>query len=602
MGVVSKIRSIATEKSVVVRLNSWKEIAAYLDRDPRTVQLWEKNEGLPVHRITHQARSTVYAYAAEIDAWVRERSGEIGIAGPAAVSAMATPSKRKMPWLPIFSVLLLVVCGCFAYWAWNRGRWVLVRPAIAPVTLAVLPFDSQTSSDDPLAEGLAEDVASDLGQTARLQVVSRDVRGRSDQPTLTEATARLHASLILRGTVAQMPDQVSVTVELMNVAEDKHVWGKTYALNSAEAPRSEDELAATIAGDVSEKIFGVPLPVREEPKSSDPRAVQAYLEGRFFWNQRDLANLERALGSFQKAIAIDPRFALAYAALAETYDLMPDHGAISDEEAFRLAKQNAHAALDRDAKCAEAYNALAFATYRQDWNFAAAEVYFRKAIQLDPSYAVAHQWYGEFLGDLRRYDESLAELRRANQLTPLSPMVGSDLADGYMHAGRSREAVDELKRILDMYPNFVPAHMYLTSVYTQMQDLSAAEAEAEMYAKVSRDRSPVQWVRVRQLMAAGAIPEARGEAARLMKGRNGVALGPYWGAQLYFLTGQKELGYGALEEAFRQHSWWLVTMLVDPGFSNVREESRFVAVARRVGLPVANVHAAPAKTSPAKRR
>lgn len=592
MRVVSKIRSITAEMvPAPERLNSWKEIAGYLDRDPRTVQLWEKNESLPVHRIAHQARSTVYAHRAEIDAWLKTRSGKAAIGSPLAPVAAPVPSSRRFPlYLLSSAVLVMIVCAVVGLSAWRRSQ----HPAAGSASVAVLPFENQTSPDDPLADGLTEDVISDLGQSGQLTVIShrfsRGYRGR--HLPLAQLAAELHAPTILRGVVAQVNDRVIVTVELVDAAHEAHLWGKTYTYKTADALPSEDDLAAGIAEAVTKRLIGSAARPRNESRSADPQAMHDYLTGRYYWNQRDLAGLQKAIASYQEAIAIDPRFAAAYAGLAGCYDLMTDRGVMSNDEAFRLAKLNAHAALDRDPNSAEALTALAFATYRQDWDFAKADSYFRQAIRANPGYSVAHQWYGEFLGDLRRFDQSIAELRKSKELDPLSPMAGADLADGYMHAGRNAEAEEELKRVLDMYPDFVPGHQYLVGVYVSTSNLAAAQAEAQIYANLTGDRSSLDGLQIRRLLSAGEIQQARNAVRRILADKQ-HPLDPFKAAQLYFVTGQTELGYGTLEQAYREHSWWLVTMLVDPGFIEVRDQSRFLSLAQRVGLPGTEVPAAP---------
>ena len=270
--------------------------------------------------------------------------------------------------------------------------------------------------------------------------------------------------------------------------------------------------------------------------------------------------------------------------MAETYVLMTDNGVLNDSNTFRRARAAAEASLALDPANANAYNALAFAAYRQDWDFPKAEEYFRKAISLDPNYAVAHQWYGEFLGDMRRFDQSIAELRKAAELDPLAPMVGSDLADGYLHAGRMDEAKSELKRLLDLYPDFPPAHLYRISVDTHTGDFAAALREAQVYLRLTHNSAPLQIVSIQRLAAAGERSLAREQLHRLLAGGDGRALNAFSTAQLYFLTGQSDLGYTYLAKAYKDHSWWLVTMLVDPGFEKVRAEPRFLSLAHQVGL------------------
>jgi len=205
---------------------------------------------------------------------------------------------------------------------------------------------------------------------------------------------------------------------------------------------------------------------------------------------------------------------------------------------------------------------------------------------LDPNDSIAHQWYGEFLGDLRRFDQSIAELKKAKELDPLSPMVGCDLADGYLHAGRGAEAEAELHRIIDLYPDFVPAHSYLGSVLIEDGKFDEAMTEAQFYRQKTGDGSLVQSVEIHRMAAAGKVEEARAEVRRLLNGKSGAGFSSYQKAGLYSATSQTNAAYAALEDAYRERSWWLVTMLVDPGFDGIRDQPQFQDMARRVGLPV----------------
>jgi TolB-like protein/Flp pilus assembly protein TadD len=588
MGMPSNLRSIPSQpERTSVRLNSWKEIAAYLDRDPRTVQMWEKNEGLPVHRLAHQTRSSVYALTGEIDAWLKNRSGNLlpEASLPIHEAKAAEPPRRawirfpQLVWMAAGMGLLAV-----AAFAW---RWHQRQPAAdAKVSIAVLAFETRTSSE-LLAEGLTEDITTELGSSDKITVIARRaVAGyRARHLSLTEIAAESHAALVLRGRVAEMNGQVEVTVEILDGKRGTHQWGKTFVFQTRDAIASEDHIAELIANAVAEQITGASAPAKAGPTTSSSRAMDAYLSGRYYWNQRSLAGLQKAIAAFRQAIAIDPKFASAYAGLAESYDLMTDRGIMRNEEAFRLAKENARIAITLSPDSARAYNALAFATYRQDWDFQTAESEFKKAIQLNPNDAVAHQWYGEFLGDLRRFDQSIAELRKAGELDPLSPMIGCDLADGYLHAGRYLEAEAELKRVLELYPDFIMAHSYLHAVILMEGNLADAESEARTYQSLTGDDSLLWNDNLYSLIMAGRLEDARRELRNMSHQKKGE-FDSYQMARLYFLTGQKEAGYAALEDAFRQHSWWLVTMLVDPGFKSVQKEPQYLAIARRVGLPV----------------
>jgi TolB-like protein/tetratricopeptide (TPR) repeat protein len=588
MAARSKFRKVLGETSASIRLNSWKEIAAYLKRDPRTLQQWEKKEGLPVHRLEHQARASVYAYTNEIEAWLQARSESPSTdkAEPEKPADRPKPFFRLAPWL-LLVLFVLALAGIAARRKSLAGRHkapAAVDPP-APV-LAVLPFEEQTSNDNALADSLTDSLIADLDRMGKVEVISRQsvLLIKEEHLPLQQVAGRLHASLVLRGTVAKTEDQIQVTVELLDAPRNVHLWGATYTRSLGDHASSPYVFASNIAVAVTRRITGAAPTASLPATDENPKAVQAYLAGRFYWNQRDLPGLKKAIASFQQAIAIDPRYADAYAGLAEAYDLMTDRGVLTDAEAFRRAKAAAQTALSLDPDNEKAYTALAFATYREDWNLARAEQYFQKAIALNPNCAVAHQWYGEFLGDMRRFDQSISELRRAEELDPLAPMVGSDLADGYLHAGRLAEANTELQRVLELYPNFPPAHLYRIQVYTRLGDFSAAESEAQTYLRLTHDSTPLQMVEIQQMAAKGNLAHARAQLSQLLAGVSGRSLKPYQRAQLDFITHQDDLGYVELDSAYRARSWWLVTMMVDPGFDGICTQPRFLAMARRVGM------------------
>jgi adenylate cyclase len=588
MGVSPKSRFTVEDTPANVKLDSWKEIAAYLDRDPRTVQLWEKLEGLPVHRLNHTARPSVYAFTAEIDAWYLARSGnEAPPPEPQSLPVTPPHPSHKVVPLAISAGAALFCLGLLTAHLVNARNHVAPAASPSPV-LAVLPFGNQTSTDDAMADGMTESVIEDIDHMRKVRVIARQsvLAWKGSHAAVQEIAARLHASLLLRGTVAQTGGEIQVTVELLAAPGFKHLWGTTYKGKSTASGQVSDEIASAIAVDVTRTLTGSAPQAVLPAQSVDPRARQLFLAARFYWNQRDLASLQKAISLYTQALAIDPRYAEAYAGLAECYDLMTDRGVMSDQQAFERAKAAATTALSLDSKLAEAYNALAFAVYREDWDFARADQLFKKAVDLDPGSAVSHQWRGEFLGDMTRFDESIAELRTASELDPLSPMVGADLADGYMHAGRLAEADAELQRISDLYPDFLPAHIYRVGLAIRQRNLSRAESEAQVYFERSGDRHPLEEVQVLRLSAVGRVEQAKLVENRLLGQRSGSPLSAYSRAQFLFMMGRLEEGYAALEQAYREHSWWLVTMLVDPAFEGVREQPRFLDLARKVGLPV----------------
>ncbi|HWG21773.1 MAG TPA: hypothetical protein VG225_14675 [Terracidiphilus sp.] len=272
-----KIRPIGAPAPTRSRLNSWKEIAAYLNRDPRTVQLWEKHEGLPIRRITHLSRASVYAFTAEIDAWMRSRSGPAESAisvvphNPSRQPRFALP-RRRATYLALLTGFVLALLLAAAFWAWHSRR---ALPTAQLPMLVVLPFENQTSSDEFLVDALTEDLTQNLSRAGAFQVISwrsaSSLRGR--RLSLHQLAAEFHASFVIQGTVAQVGDQATVTVELLDTVHEARLWGASYTRRSADMLSSQYDVAATITTAISKQITGAP-PLRSaipiEPRGSTP--------------------------------------------------------------------------------------------------------------------------------------------------------------------------------------------------------------------------------------------------------------------------------------------------------------------------------------------
>jgi TolB-like protein/lipopolysaccharide biosynthesis regulator YciM len=587
------------EPSPDARLDSWKEIASYLKRDIRTVQLWEKKEGLPVHRHTHASRASVYAFAGEVDSWQVARrtkleeppeAPKIGLlVEPEPARAAEVGERRPASHIAIAVAALALAIAAVSLLYWYRTTRLKAAP-YEHATIAVLPFEDLSAGplEGYLADGLTDELITDLGRTNELRLISRTsvLRFKGRQQPLPQIAQELHANLVLEGTVVYSGNRARVTAQLIDAKSDQHIWANSYERSYKNIITLQDEIAGQVATAVLLKLTGGSVEPSTAAAKVDPEVRTAYLRGRYFWNKRDEPGLKQAILYFNEAIAKDSNYAPAYAGLADCYNLLSVWGSLSSRETFPKAKDAALKALQLDPTSAEAYTSLAFATYRNDWDFAGAEKYFRKATQLNPNYATAHQWYGEFLGDLRRYDQSIAESQQAEQLDPLSDIVGSDLADAYLHAGRYPEAVDELKKILAIDPGFSPAHLYLASAYFLEGKPAEDAEEKEVYARLTGDTHPLQVMQIKREWTSGDPIKARQQLQALLKRpRTGPFFDYFTIAQLYLTVGDEEKAFECLETAYRERSWWLVTLLVDPGFASVRNDPRLLDLARRVGLP-----------------
>lgn len=575
----------APNASTIPRLSSWKEVAAYFDRDIRTVQLWEKREALPIHRHEHSTRSSVYAFPAELDTWLRARRHERASAtpDPTAPPLRSARLTRAMTAITLATITLVTLTA----YGWHLRQQTSALPIASGQTLAILPFEdlSPDGSSNLWVYGFTDALIADLATTEHLRVISRRsvMPFQSTHGSLPDIARKLHATLILEGTVAHQNGEARISAQLLDAADDHQLWAGNYTRKTNNILSLQDEIAADITTAVTGKLTDSSPQLSFNTHTVDPQARLAYLTGLYFLNQRDQPSLLKAIDAFHQAIAKDSRYAAAYAGLADCYNLLAVWGNLPSNKAFPQARSAAQTALSLDPASAQAYTSLAFETYRYEWNFTQAELYFRKAIQLNPNYVTAHQWYGEFLGDLRRFDQSIAELRTARDLDPLSAMAGSDLATGYMHAGRDPEAIAELHRILALYPNFAPAHNYLSSCYRDIGDLTNAEREVNIYSRLTGDSTSQQSLRSLDDAHSGNISRARVELRTLLTHH---PIGFYQQAQLYFAVNEPGKAYAALDKAYAEHSWWLVTLMVDPGFTSVRDQPQFRKLMLHVGLPV----------------
>jgi TolB-like protein/Tfp pilus assembly protein PilF len=460
---------------------------------------------------------------------------------------------------------------------------------LPPNTIAVLPFEdlSPQQREDHLADGLTDDIIVVLGQNGQLPVISRrsSSRFKATHEPLPQIAESLHANFVVEGTFVRAGRRVRITADLVDASSDRHLWTQSYERDLADVLSMQDEVAASIASSVTERMTGKTTGIQVPSRPVNPEARTAYLTGRFFWNKRDEPGLKKAIEYFNQAISKDPQYAAAYSGLADCYTLLSVWGSLSSRESFPKAKAAALKALGLDPALAEAYTSLAIVNARWDWNVSAAEQHFLKAIQANPNYATAHQWYGEFLGDLGRADQSIAESEKAVQLDPLSAIAGADLGMSYIHAGMPEKAIRELQRVLTFAPDFPPAHEYLSSAYEGLGQIQEAEDEIKRQAESTGDQTVLDVFRIRRDVAEGRNQKARQEVNELLGHTAEGRFGPYHAARLYFMIGDKEAGYRELNKAYREHSWFLVNLPVDSAFAAVRKEPRFRDLLRRVGLP-----------------
>lgn len=605
------------------RLDSWKEIASHLRRDIRTVQLWEKNEGLPVHRHTHAARASVFAFTSELDVWCQsKRHSKKAVAElnspplsppnvvPEAVElqqgTIGHRDRVRFSKLAVYFGVCLIVVLLLSTLAF-RGYFEKGKPTKehrpllshssgsgAPV-VAVLPFEdlSLEQKTPYLVDGFNDNLTSLLGQSASLRVIARHSADhfRNLQVSPRQIATELHADLLLEGSVTYSGSRIRITAHLVDAGSNHETWSQAYerAFNPSHAAAdnmllAQDDIAYNVATAVMQQVASDAPAIRHPVNVADSKTRTAYLMGRYYWTRRDVKSLQDAIGYFKQAIAEDSSYAPAYAGLADCYSLLTVWGLMPAPHAFSLARSAAVKALELDPDSAEAHTSLAFIDFQQDWNFAAAEEQFHAALKLDPSYPTAHQWYGEMLQDLGRQDQAITEFQRATELDPLAPVIGSERAMGFAYAGRPNEALSALKQLLSRNPDFAPSHLDLSNVYAMMGDWPKAEEERTIYTRLTGDSVALDSLRFARSWAEGRHEEALRQLHLLQRRPASNRLTSFQMAEAYMRAGDREKALLNLEQGYNSHVRLMVTMMLDPMFVPLHQDPRFQDLAKHIGI------------------
>ncbi len=481
-------------------------------------------------------------------------------------------------------VALLVGLG---WWAYRRSHGAATGPR--PIeSLAVLPLDnmSHDSSQAYFVDGLTEALIADLSKIRALRVVSRRsvMRYKAVAKPLPEIARELHVDAVVEGSVIHEGDRVRVTVELIDAATDRHVWGETYDRRLRDVLGLQSEVARAVAREIRVTLSPEELARLPVARPVNLKAHTAYLLGRYFWNQRTPDGLAKAAAHFEQAIKEDPRYAVAYAGLADYYNVLPFYKRVAPRDVFPRAKLAAEHALALDDGLAEAHASLAFVKAYYDWDWAGAEREFRRALELNPSYGAAHHSYSRLLAALGRIDEALAEIGRAEQVEPISLVLKANTAMILFFGRRYDDAIQRLHETLELDSTFSVAHWGLGLAYEQQGLYPRAIAELEKAASLSK-RDPNVLASLGHVYAvAHHVPEAGQVIDELVKQSGQGYVSSYFFAVIYAGRGEANQAVAALSRAAEERSTLLVYLRMDPRFAALRSDPRFRALLRRLGL------------------
>lgn len=499
---------------------------------------------------------------------------------------LPAPERRRSPrsWIAAVAALALVVAALFAWRLRSTNH-----PAPVIRSIAVLPMESLSNdaSQDYFADGMTDELISDLGQISALRVISRTsaMTYKHARKALPEIARELNVDAVVEGTVFRSGDHVRITVQLIDGATDRHLWSHSYENESRDALALQNTVARAIADQIQIKLNPLEQTALTNVRIVNPDAYEFYLKGRYFWNKRTAVGLETALGYFNQAIDADPKYVQAYSGLADSYALLADweYGVMTPRDALPRAKAAAIKAVALDSTLGEAHNSLAFCLDVFDWDWSAAEMEFQRAIELNPGYAAAHQWYAAHLIVLGRNNEAIAELRKAESLDPLSLIIRADLAEFLLIAHSYDESIQESRKAIELDPNFALAHNQLGQAYLQKHMNDEAIAELRLAVQLSGN-SPTC---VANLARAYAASGNRSEATRLLgdleKGSSAGFSHASEIAIVYVALGNSDRAMQWLEKGYEER--FNPSALVRPGFDPLRTDARFKNLLHRIGLP-----------------
>jgi TolB-like protein/DNA-binding winged helix-turn-helix (wHTH) protein/Tfp pilus assembly protein PilF len=499
----------------------------------------------------------------------------------------ATPKHRllSLAWklsLPVLFILL----ASFATWKFYSKN----LPSSKIRSLAVLPLESLSAdaSQDYFADGMTDELITDLGQISALRVISRTSvmpykRARKPLPQIAK---ELNVDAVVEGTVLRSGDRVRITAQLIEATADKHLWAGSYEGDLRDALTLQNQVARSIAEQIRISLSPQEQAVLKSAKVVNPEAYEAYLKGRYFWNKRTADGLKTAVDYFNQAIAKDPNYAQAYTGLADTYALLGDwqYGVMSPKEAFPKAKAAAIKALELDSTLSEAHNSLAFCFDAFDWDLESAGKEFQRAIELNPGYATAHHWYAWHLSLLGRYGEAIEEMRKAKDLDPLSLIINSDLAELLVIAHFYDESIAQSRKTIEMDPNFALAHNQLAQAYLHKHMYDEAIAELQKAVDLSGG-SPTCIANLARAYAASGRSK---EAVKLLSDLKNRSNRSYFDASeiavIYAALGDNDQAMNWLEKGYEER--FNPGVLLRPGFDPLRSDPRFKDLVRRIGFPL----------------
>ena len=504
--------------------------------------------------------------------------------GPGPTDRVVDVSVRPppSPWKIFAGAVILLSAGFIGFIVLRSRPPVLIR------SLAVLPLENLSGdpSQEYLSDGMTDELITELGQIGELRVISRTsvmTYKRARKP-LPQIARELNVDAAVEGTVLRSGSSVRITAQLILAANDEHLWAHSYEVELRDVFSVQKQVARSIAEQVRIKLNPIEQTQLNRPKAANVEAYEAYLKGRYFWNKRTADGLKKAVDYFNQAIEMDPVYAKAYSGLADSYALMGDweYGVLAPAEAFPKAKAAATKALELDNTLGEAHTSLAFVLDLFDWDWKAAETEYKKAIELSPSYATAHQWYAWHLIVLGRDDEAIAEMRRAENLDPLSLIISADMADVLLVARRYDQSIEQSRKTMEMDAGFAVTHYQFGQAFVQKHLYSEGIAELQRAIALSGGNKTFRSNLAYAYARSGRKNEALEILDHLKKPSGNDFSNAAEIALIYVGLDDKDQAMVWLEKSYKER--FNPSILMRPCFDPLRSDPRFQNLLGSIGL------------------
>ena len=509
------------------------------------------------------------------------------VTGPTSAlpGSMALP-KRNRTFLAIGVVALVAIASSIAgYFFVSKGSSKTIE------SIAVLPFDNRGSraDSDYLSEGLADSLIYRLSQLPDLKVspTSSVMKYKGQTTDIAAIAKELQVDAVMSGRLMQQDEDLSISVQLIDTRNNKLIWAEQYERKMADLLTTQREIATSIAQKLKLKLAGDEAKGITKKYTNSNEAYQLYLKGKYHYAKRTRDDFQKGIDYFQRAVALDPNFALAYALIADAYASMPAYPYLSPHDAFPKAKAAAHRAIQIDPTLAEGHTSLGYALALYDWKWDEAETEFKRALELDEKNSLAHVRLAiSCYQPTGRITEAVAETERGVDLEPVNLAARANLIWSYRTAGRNHEAVAQGEKLEDLEPDFVLGRYQLALVYITAGKYNDALALADKRLRVDPNDQLMLHISGYTNAKLGKRDAANAVITTFKNISKTQYVMSFFVATIYAALGEKDKAFAELEEAYRQHDWRMSAQLkTDPLIESLRNDSRYKDLLRRMNLP-----------------